>query len=196
MDGFPVTHKGLFGRYDPHEDEHRRRPVHACSIFLFRTLTAVATAVSMILLLKSGETTNYRGAKVSQGWRSFDSFKWFLAANAVVFVYSVLGATISFFAICARRGPLSSSPTAWLTFLIDFLLASALISAASAALAVWWVGKNGIYTPRWTAVCDEVNSFCKRIEAAIITSFIGWFFLALSAFVAVSALHNLGRRRW
>lgn len=192
-----MTHKGLFwGSYDHHEYEHRHRPVHACSIFFFRTLTAVATAASIILLLKSGETTSYRGLKVSQGWRSFDSFKWFLAANAVVFVYSVLGAIISFFAICLRRGPLSFSHTAWLTFLVDFLLASALISAASTALAVWWVGKNGIYEPRWTGICDEVNAFCNRIEAAIITSFIGWFFLALSAFVAVSSLHHLGRRRY
>ncbi|KAH9535653.1 hypothetical protein CY35_17G064700 [Sphagnum magellanicum] len=195
MDGIPVTCKGPWG-YDHHEDEHRHRPVHACSIFVFRTLTAVATAASIILLLKSGETTYYHSSKVSEGWRSFDSFKWFLAANAVVFVYSVSGATISFFAICFRRGPLSFSHTAWLTFLVDFLLASALISAASAALAVWWVGNNGIYVPRWTAICDEVNAFCKRIEAAIITSFIGWFFLALSAFVAVSSLHHLGRRRW
>jgi hypothetical protein len=124
MDGIPVTHKGLFRSYDPHEDEHRHRPVHACSIFLFRTLTAVATAAAIILLLKSGETTYYHGLKFSQGWRSFDSFKWFLAANAVVFVYSVLGGIISFFAICIRRGPLSFSHTAWLTFLIDFVSTS------------------------------------------------------------------------
>jgi hypothetical protein len=72
--GIPVTHKGLFG-HDHHEYEHRHRPVHACSIFVFRTLTAVATAASIILLLKSGETTSYHGQKVSQGWRAFDSFK-------------------------------------------------------------------------------------------------------------------------
>jgi hypothetical protein len=42
----------------------------------------------------------------------------------VVFVYSVLGAIISFFAICLRRGPLSFSHTAWLTFLVDFVSTS------------------------------------------------------------------------
>jgi hypothetical protein len=47
--------------------------------------------------------------------------RWFMVANAIVFVYSVLGATISFCAICVRRGPLSYSPTAWLTFLVDFV---------------------------------------------------------------------------
>ncbi len=47
--------------------------------------------------------------------------RWFIVANAVVFVYSVLGALVSLFSICARRGPLSYSPTAWLTFLFDFV---------------------------------------------------------------------------
>jgi uncharacterized integral membrane protein len=54
----------------------------------------------------------------------FFGCRWFLVANAVVFVYSVLGAIVSFFAICVRRGPLSSSLTAWLTFLVDFVSTS------------------------------------------------------------------------
>ncbi len=53
-------------------------------------------------------------------WFSFFT-RWFLVANAVVFVYSVLGAVISCCSICVRRGPLSYSPTAWLTFLVDFV---------------------------------------------------------------------------
>ncbi len=52
---------------------------------------------------------------------SFWCRRWFIVANAVVFVYSVLGALVSLFSICARRGPLSYSPTAWLTFLFDFV---------------------------------------------------------------------------
>jgi uncharacterized protein (TIGR01569 family) len=76
------------------------------------------------------------------------------------------------------------------------LLASALFSADSAALAVWWVGKYGVVRPRWTGFCHEVHSFCKRVEGAIIVSFIGWLFLSFSVIVAVSSLHALGRRRW
>jgi hypothetical protein len=52
---------------------------------------------------------------------SFWCRRWFIVANAVVFVYSVLGALVSLFSICARRGPLSYSPTAWLTFIFDFV---------------------------------------------------------------------------
>jgi hypothetical protein len=87
MDKIPVTHKGPLKNYDCHEDEyrhedehrledeHRHRAVNACSISLFRTLTAVATAASIILLLNSGETTYYRCLKVSEAWRQFDSFR-------------------------------------------------------------------------------------------------------------------------
>jgi len=159
-------------------------------------MTALATAAAFIVVLESNEHTTYRGFRVGERWQSFAAYKWFMVANAIVFVYSVLGATISFCAICVRRGPLSYSPTAWLTFLVDFLLASALISADSAALAVWWVGKYGVVRPRWTGFCHEVHSFCKRVEGAIIVSFIGWLFLSFSVIVAVSSLHALGRRRW
>jgi hypothetical protein len=95
---------------------------------------------------------------------------------------------------CALFGLVWGTPLHVLTLQ---LLANALASAASAALAIGWVGKHGVNAPPllWTAVCDEVNTFCKRIEGAIIASFIAWLFLALSAAVAVSSLHNLGRRR-
>jgi uncharacterized protein (TIGR01569 family) len=199
MAEIPVTSKGPYrGAYDgpPIEERERHRPKHNFSNFVFRTMTALATAAAFIVVLESNEHTTYRGFRVGERWQSFAAYKWFMVANAIVFVYSVLGATISFCAICVRRGPLSYSPTAWLTFLVDFLLASALISADSAALAVWWVGKYGVVRPRWTGFCHEVHSFCKRVEGAIIVSFIGWLFLSFSVIVAVSSLHALGRRRW
>ncbi|CAM6051607.1 unnamed protein product [Sphagnum compactum] len=198
MAEIPVTSKGPYtGPYNgpPYDDRVRHRPKHNFLNFILRTLTALGTAAAIVAMLLSTEHTTYRGVRVSAKWRSFQAFKWFIVANAIVFVYSVLGALVSLFSICARRGPLSYSPTAWLTFLFDFLLANALVSAASAALAIGWVGKHGVKAALWTGVCDEVNSFCKRIEGAIIASFIAWLFLALSAAVAVSSLHNLGRRR-
>ncbi|KAH8937284.1 hypothetical protein BDL97_16G020300 [Sphagnum fallax] len=200
MAEIPVTSKGPYtGPYNgpPYDGRVRHRPKHNFLNFILRTLTALGTAAAIVTMLLSNEHTTYRGVRLSSKWRSFQAFKWFIVANAVVFVYSVLGALVSLFSICARRGPLSYSPTAWLTFLFDFLLANALVSAASAALAIGWVGKHGVSAPplQWTAVCDEVHKFCNRIEGAIIASFIAWLFLALSAAVAVSSLHNLGRRR-
>ena len=75
------------------------------------------------------------------------------------------------------------------------LLASALISAAAAALAVAWIGKHGQSTAGWSATCGTVDKFCNYIQGAIIASFCGWVFLALSTLLAVSALHHLGRGR-
>lgn len=75
------------------------------------------------------------------------------------------------------------------------LLASALISAAAAALAVAWIGKHGQSTANWSATCGTVSKFCDYIQGAIIASFCGWVFLALSTLLAVSALHHLGRGR-
>ncbi|CAM6014646.1 unnamed protein product [Sphagnum balticum] len=198
MSEIPVTSKGPYtGPYNgpPYDGRVRHRPKHNFLNFILRTLTALGTAAAIVTLLLSNEHRTYSGVRLSAKWRSFEALKWFLVANAVVFVYSVLGALVSLFSICARRGPLSYSPTAWLTFLFDFLLANALVSAATAALAVGWIGKHGVPAAKWTSVCGGFNSFCNRIEGAIIACFIAWLFLALSAAVAVSSLHNLGRRR-
>lgn len=47
--------------------------------------------------------------------------RWLLIANAVVFVYSLLATLVACIAVVARRGPLSYSPSAWLTFIVDFV---------------------------------------------------------------------------
>ena len=120
--------------------------------------------------------------------------RWFLLANAIVCAYAILAALASLLGVCTRRGPLSSTPVAWLTFLVDFLLASALLSAAASATTIAWVGYKGQSTAGWLSTCGRVSGFCHRIAGALIASYAGWVFLALSTVVAASALHTLRRR--
>jgi uncharacterized protein (TIGR01569 family) len=195
-----VRRKGGFftGRYADgpgYEGPIRHHPMHSCLNFILRVLTALATAAAVVVTLKSNQSYRSLSGYSKARWRDFPALKWFIIANAVVFVYAVIAGIIAFFSICIRRGPLSYTASAFLTFLADFLLASALISAAAAALAVAWIGKHGQSTAGWSATCGTVDKFCNYIQGAIIASFCGWVFLALSTLLAVSALHHLGRGR-
>lgn len=173
----------------------RHHAYHTCLNLTLRLLTAAATLSAIVVILKSNQTVITISGYATARWRDFPAFRWLLIANAVVFVYSLLATLVACVAVVARRGPLSYSPSAWLTFIVDFLMASALFSAASAALAVAWIGKHGVPSASWPTTCGVVSKFCDYIQGAIIATFGGWLFLALSTLLAVSALHHLFWRR-
>lgn len=74
-------------------------------------------------------------------------------------------------------------------------MAGALMSAGSAALAVAWIGKHGLESSRWNAICPMVDRFCDYVTGALIACLIGWIFMGFSCILAVSALHNLAAHR-
>lgn len=178
------------------EAPRRAHRVHHCLDFLLRVLTALATAAAIVTLLKSNQTVRGTGGRLTARarWNDFGSFKWFLLANAIVCAYSILAALASLLGVCTRRGPLSLRPIAWLTFLVDFLLASALMSAVASATTIAWIGYKGQSNAGWQSQCGLVRTFCHRVLGALIASYAGWVFLALSTLVAASALHTLRRR--
>jgi len=176
------------------ETSSRAHRTHHCINFILRVLTALATGAAIITLLKSNQTVRVGPTSLRARWNDFGAFKWFLLANAIVCAYAILAALASLLGICMPRGPLSTRPVQWLTFLVDFLLANALMSAAAAATTLAWIGYHGEKAANWGSQCGVVHSFCRRIAGALIASFVGWVFLALSTLVTVSAIHRLRRR--
>jgi uncharacterized protein (TIGR01569 family) len=188
----PVYSNGAAGA--PY-DGRRAHRAHHCLNFILRVLTALATAAALITLLKANQTVTVGGSTVRARWNDFGAFKWFLLANAIVCAYSILAAIAALLGVCTPRGPFSVSPVAWLTFLVDFLLASALMSAAASATTLAWIGYKGQSTAGWASTCGVVHGFCRRVGGALIASYIGWVFLALSTILAAMAIHRLQRRR-
>jgi len=173
----------------------RHHPMHNCLNLILRVLTACATAAAVVVMLTSTQTVATPIGRHKARWRDFPAFKWFIIANSVVFVYSVLAALVACLGLCTRRGPLSYRRTAWLTFIVDFALAGALMSAGSTALAVSWIGKHGQSSAGWNAACPLVSKFCDYVQGALIACLVGWLFLALSTILDVSALHHLASHR-
>jgi uncharacterized protein (TIGR01569 family) len=173
----------------------RHHPLHNLLTLVLRILTAGATLAAVIVMLKSTQTVATQLGPYTAKWRHVPAFKYFVVANSIVLVYSALGALVACLSVCTRRGPLSYRRSAWLTFLVDFVMQGLLLSAGSAALAVAWIGKHGLPTTRWNPICSAVDYFCDYVTGALIACIIGWVLQALSCVVAVSALHNLASHR-
>jgi len=196
MSDTPVVVIPRKGYVDGHHGYHHS--YHSGLNLLLRLLQAFATAAAVIVMLLATQTEFTRYGEVRGRWRDYPAYKWFIIANAVVFVYALLATLVACCALIARRGPLSYSPSAWLTFLLDFVAASALMSAASAALAVALIARNGQDLQGqhyWPTFCNYVTRFCDYAQGAIIASFCGFGLLALSTLLAASALHHLAWHR-
>lgn len=71
------------------------------------------------------------------------------------------------------------------------IAACALMSAASATLAVAMIARHGQSNNEWNTICNLVSRFCDYAQGAVIASFCGFAFLALSTLLDASALHHL-----
>jgi len=173
----------------------RHHPLHNLLTLLLRILTVCATLAAVIVVVKSTQTVTTPLGPYTAKWRHVPAFKWLLVANAIVLVYSVVGALVACLSVCTRRGPLSYRGSAWLTFLADFAMQGVLMSACAAALAVAYIGKHGLTTTQWSPICSLVNHFCNYVLGALIASLVAFVLQALSCVVDVSALHNLASHR-
>jgi len=173
----------------------RHHPLHNLLSLLLRILTAAATLIAVIVMVKSTQTVVTAAGPYTAKWRHVPGFIWFVVANSVVLVYSVLGALAAGLSVCTRRGPLSYRASAWLTFFVDFVAQGVLISAVSVGLAVALLAKHGLPTAQWGAVCSTVNTFCDYVTGAVVASLIAYILQALSLVVTVSALHHLASHK-
>ncbi|KAH9551148.1 hypothetical protein CY35_09G000500 [Sphagnum magellanicum] len=199
--GYPEISTGApaFPVAPPAERPRVRRAHRAlnCLNFLLRVLTAFASAAAFIAMLFAMETVvnpNGQGQKTVE-WHSFIGFRWFLLANTIICAYSILAAIAACISVCIGRGPLSYTPLAWLTFLVDFVLANALMSAAAAATTVVYIAYRGENAASWAPACNRAGRFCRRAVGAVIASYVAWLLLALSTILAVSAIHQIYRTR-
>lgn len=173
----------------------RYHPMHDCLSLILRLLTLGATIAAIVAMLKSTQTVPTLLGPHTARWKDFPAFEWFVIGNSIVLVYAALGTLAACLSLFTRRGPLSYTKTAWLTFLCDFICSCALISAGSTALGVAWIGKHGQHSAFWNAVCSTVDRFCDYVQGALIATLCGFIFQALSTVIAASALHNLATHR-
>ncbi|KAL8093400.1 CASP-like protein 4C2 [Apium graveolens] len=183
------------GQYDNH---YQHTPPHFHStvslqklrrfntlIFVFRLATFSFSFASAVFML-----TNSRGDS-SPHWHDFDAFRFVVAANAIVAVYSLFEMGASVWEISRGATVFPEVLQVWFDFAHDQVFAYLLLSANAAGTSLARTLNGMVDT------CTASNAFCVQADISISLGFAGFLFLGmlclLSGFRVVSFIINGSR---
>lgn len=144
----------------------------------FNTLILVLRLASFCFSLAAAVfmLTNSRGSN-SLHWYDFDAFRFVLAANAIVALYSCLEMGASVWEISRGVTLFPEVYQVWFDFCHDQVFAYMLLSAGSAGTAL-------AKTLRGTNTCTAKNAFCVQADISIALGFVGFLFLGFSSLLS------------
>ncbi|KAK7854974.1 CASP-like protein 4C2 [Quercus suber] len=142
-------------------------------ILLFRIAAFCFSLTSFVFMI----TTNSRSSSSSPHWYDFDAFRFVLAANAIVAVYSLFEMVASVWEISRDTTLFPESLQVWFDFGHDQVFAYLLLSANSA-------GTEMARTLRNTNTCTATNAFCVQSDISIALGFAGFLFLGFSSLLS------------
>ncbi|CAN6485522.1 unnamed protein product [Victoria cruziana] len=142
---------------------------------LLRLLAGGAALAAAIIMASNRQTTYIFGLAVEAKYSYSEAFKFFVAANAIGFLYSLI--SVSFMA----RSSSSKYKILFVISVLDLAATALLASGCSAATAVAYIAKNGNEHAGWLAICGYMDSYCNRGGISLACSyaaFIVFFLLA------------------
>ncbi|KAA8539443.1 hypothetical protein F0562_026135 [Nyssa sinensis] len=140
-------------------------------ILVFRVAAFCFSLAASIFMI-----TNSRGSN-SPHWYNFDAFRFVVAANAIVAVYSLFEMVASVWEISRGTTVLPEILQVWFDFGHDQVFAYLLLSAGS-------TGTELARTLRGRETCTANDGFCLQSEIAIALGFAGFLFLGLSSLLS------------
>ncbi|BBN05855.1 hypothetical protein MPTK1_3g16500 [Marchantia polymorpha subsp. ruderalis] len=147
------------------------------TIALLRLLAFAATLSAFVTMITNKQKITIGPFTRWSKWHYSDAFMWFVVANCIAFIYLLFAAIL---------GLISHSPMLVKHLVIlDLIVSYMLFSAASAATAVAYIGKNGISQPGWTAICGVFERYCHHVAGALVACFLGWLFLTIAVFLGM-----------
>ncbi|GAB4824933.1 hypothetical protein Ancab_007805 [Ancistrocladus abbreviatus] len=144
--------------------------------FLPRLLALMATVAAAAVMATSHQTTEVFGISIEAKYTHTPSFKYFVVANGIASVYSLL---VLF---------LPPESLLWrLVVAIDVVITMLLTSSTSAALAIAYVGKKGNSHAGWQPICGQVPKYCHHVSGALAAGFVGVLIYGL---LVLSSIQN------
>ncbi|GAB2234686.1 hypothetical protein Drorol1_Dr00003948 [Drosera rotundifolia] len=145
--------------------------------YLFRLLVLGATASAAIVMAVSHETAHVFFLTTEAKYTHMPAFKYFVIANAIASVYSLLVLLLP-----------QQSPLWRLVLALDVVVAMLLASSSSAALAIAYVGLKGNTNAGWQPICKQVPHYCNHVEGALAAGFVGF---AMYGAIVLSSIHDI-----
>ncbi|KAM7255698.1 hypothetical protein ACFE04_008596 [Oxalis oulophora] len=146
---------------------------------LLRFLCLFSSLMALRYMLGAKENGYIDRLPIQSSWSYSYVYLYLVGITAIVVGYSLT--------LClnnlVKKAPYGSRKEAFFAFLVDQLLAIAMLTVASVALGVTKPEQNGIYTGKAALpdYCQPLSMFCKYVERAVIYTFLGSFLLAGSA---------------
>ncbi|GMI99888.1 CASP-like protein 1A1 [Hibiscus trionum] len=155
--------------------------------FLLRFLAAGGTLASAMAMGTAEETVPLLSQSVLLNAKFSDlpMFTFFVIANSVACAYLVLSLPLSFYHIIKR----ADKNTRLILVTFDTAMLALVTAGASAAASIVYLAHEGNANANWSAVCQQLDSFCERTSGSLIASFASAFVLILviiSSAIAIS----------
>ncbi|KAI3777962.1 hypothetical protein L2E82_06871 [Cichorium intybus] len=142
-------------------------------IFVFRLAAFVCSLSSAVFML----TTNTASSSDTPRWYDFGAFRFVVAANAIVALYSLFEMGASVWEISRGSTVFPEFTQVWFDFGHDQVFAYLLLSAGSA-------GTELARQLRAIATCTASNAFCIQSDVALALGFAGFLFLLISSLLS------------
>lgn len=149
---------------------------------VLRFLTFAFTLVAFVVMISNLQSKRpFPTFKVWAKYHYSNAFTWFVVANGIAFSYALVTLILSAF----NRSPKIAN----IVLLLDLLVAYMIISGASAATAIAYIGKNGLSQTRWLPICNTFHRYCAHVVMALAASFIGWVLLTNIIIIGLHRKH-------
>ncbi|CAJ2652939.1 unnamed protein product [Trifolium pratense] len=117
---------------------------------------------ALVIMLKNSEENKYG----SVAYSDLGAFRYLVHANGICAGYSLFSAVI-----VAIPRP-STMPRAWTFFLLDQVLTYIILAAGAVLAEVLYLAEKGVPSAAWSSACGSFGSFCHKIKASLIITFV------------------------
>ncbi|KAE8716099.1 Casparian strip membrane protein 3 [Hibiscus syriacus] len=155
--------------------------------FVLRFLAAGGTLASAMAMGTAEETVPLVSQSIllNPKFSDLPMFTFFVIANSVACAYLVLSLPLSFYHIIKR----ATNNSRLVFVMFDTAMLALVTAGASAAASIVYLAHEGNAQANWSAVCQQLDSFCERTSGSLIASFVSVLVLMLvivSSAIAIS----------
>eukprot|EP01018_Ginkgo_biloba_P033586 Gb_14621 [translate_table: standard] len=147
-------------------------------ILVLRLVTFCFSLAASIFMAMNTHTPGNDGAGSKAKWYDYDAFRYVLAANAIICIYSLAQTGVVMWELLKGDTLLLEMIQVWFDFGHDQAFAYLLFSASSAGTTLAENLRSGHVWIASDHTCNDVNVFCVQADIAIALGFAAFLFLA------------------
>lgn len=154
--------------------------------FFLRLIAITGTLAGAIAMATTNQTLPFfsRFVRFRAKFNDLPSLAFFVVASSIVSAYLILSLAFSVLHIVKANAVNSRV----LLLFLDTAAMGLLMAGSAAAAAVVQLAHEGNNKVNWFAICQQYNSFCKRVSGSLIGSYAGVLVLILLILLSGVAL--------